>query len=440
MSDKRNRVRSFLTGLIHWLGQVLRRWFSPEEEAVGAIGSGASPPPSARTEPEIVVLTQAPPRQPVGQVLASDGHPSVAVVDLGRDISAALRTSWDDGRPFESGGVIDSVWLQPLFAAGSTAASSLAAGNVFLATANPQTLMVIRDGLASAIMGDGGRIIGHAPFIAAGSAIQPVVAPVMLFMTVSSLITGARLDRMQRTLGTLSEDLARVRQVTEAGTYADFQSAKDGLDGIWSQFEHSQRFTDGMKAELVQARLVMNRLHHQYGYLLTSRKIGSVNDAKTAVADINLFFLSSLMDIRADVLRLFLTLQDDPKYAEHRQAALHAKFEQTNRKLKTLLKKGPIEGFHSELQRELAGEPFYDLPSRLQRWFGGGLPKRIREVETIRDDFKPIRERIERWTSASDSATGAAYEQSIVVYRELDGERALHARHTQDLRLQRRMP
>ena len=257
-------------------------------------------------------MPQAPPRQPVGQVLASDGHPPIAVVDLGRDISDALRASWDDGRRFESGGVVESVWLQPLFAAGSTAASSLAAGNVFLATANPKTLMVIGEGVSTAVMG-GGRIIGHAPFIAASSAMLPVVAPVMLFMTVSSLITGARLDRMQRALGTLSEVLARVRQVMEAETHAKFQTATKQLDEIWSQFEHSQRFTDGMKAELVQARRDISRLHHQFGHL-TSRKIGSEDDAKTAASDINLFFLSSLMDLRADVLRLFLTLQDDPGY------------------------------------------------------------------------------------------------------------------------------
>ena len=295
--------------------------------------------------------------------------------------------------------------------------------------------MVIGEGVSTAVIG-GGRIIGQAPFIAASSAILPVVAPVMLFMTVSSLITGARLDRMQRALGTLSEVLARVRQVMEAETYAKFQSATKQLDEIWSQFEHSQRFTDAMKVELVQARRDINRLHHQSGHL-TSRKIGSENDAKTAASDINLFFLSSLMDIRADVLRLFLTFQDDPGYTGQRQAALRAKFEQTNRRLKTLLEEDPIKGFHNELQQELSKVPFYDLGSRLQRWFGGGLPARIRKVETIREDFRPIRERIERWISASDSATGSAYEQSIVVYRDLDGERALHAQHTQDLRLQR---
>ena len=417
MSDKRNKVRSRLAALIHWLGHVWRRQSSPEEEAAGIVGP-----------------IQEPPRQPVGQIFAHDAHPEIAVVDLGRDISDALRASWDDGRPFKSGGVIESVWLQPLFGAGSTAASSLLAGNVFLATANPDTLMTIGRGVSTAVMGPGG-IIRHAPFVAAGSAILPVVAPVMLFITVSSLITGARLDRMQRALGTLSEVLARVRQLMEAEAYAKFQSATKQLDEIWSQFEHSQRFTDGMKLELVQAKRDLNLLHHQFAHL-TSREIRSENDARRVVSDINLFFLSSLMDIRADVLRLYLTLQDDPGYAGRRQAALGRKVEQCISTFKTLLDTDPIESFHNELQRESSNLPFYDLRRQLQKRFGGGLPARIRNVETVREDFEPIRERIERWTSAFDSATGPAHQHSIVVYRGLDGERALHAQHTQDLRLQ----
>ena len=350
------------------------------------------------------------------------------MVDLGRDISNALRASWDAGRPFESGGVIESVWLQPLFGAGSTAASSLLAGNVFLATANPATLMTIGGGVSPAVMGPGG-IIGHAPFVAAGSAVLPMVAPVMLFMTVSSLITGARLDRTQRALGTLSEVLARVRQLMEAEAYAKFQSATKHLDEIWSQFEHSQRFTDSMKWELAQAKRDLNQLHHQFGHF-TSREIRSENDARTAVSDINLFFLSSVMDIRADVLHLYLILQDDPGYAGPRQAELGRKVEQCNNRLKALLDEDPIAGFHNELQREWSEVAWYHLGPQFQRRFGGGPLARIRNVETIRGTFKPIRELIERWTSAFDSAT------SIVIYRDLDGARVLHAQHTQDLRLQ----
>ena len=87
---------------------------------------------------------------------------------------------------------------------GSTAASSLMAGNVFLATANPATLMTIGSGVGSAVMGSTG-IVAQAPFIAAGSALMPVVTPVVLFTTVSSVVMCARLDRAQRTLGRLRQ-------------------------------------------------------------------------------------------------------------------------------------------------------------------------------------------------------------------------------------------
>ena len=142
-------------------------------------------------------------RAPVGQILTHEGR-ELALVDLGHDASTTLRASWSTDQPFQSGGVVDSTWLLPTLGAGSTAASSLLAGNVFLATANPATLMTIGSGVGSAVVGPTG-IVAQAPFIAASSALMPVVAPVMLFTTVSSVMLCARLDRAQQTLGRLSE-------------------------------------------------------------------------------------------------------------------------------------------------------------------------------------------------------------------------------------------
>ncbi len=412
MSERRSNIRSVLATLKRWLTRLGRG------RSTGAIHAGTAG------------LLQETHGQPVGQVLAHEGHQPVALVDLGQDISVALRDSWDEGRPFESGGVIESAWLQPLFGAGSAAASSLLAGNVFLATADPNVLMQIGGGVSTAIM-HGGRIVKHAPFIAAGSAIVPVVAPLMLFTTISSLITGARLDRMQRALGTLSETLARVRDLEETKAFARLQSAAGQLDEIWSQFEHSQRFTEGMKLEVVQARRDLNVLQHQFGHLV-NWDIRKVSDARTAVSDINVFFLSSLMDIRADVLRLYLTLQDDPGYAGQRQAALSKKVEQCLSTFSTLLDEDPIEDFLKELERQRSRGAFYDP----RRWFGIGRSDETPDARAVRGVFEPIRERIESWTSAFDSATGPASQQSIVVYRDATGERTLHARHTRDLRLQ----
>ena len=161
---------------------------------------------------DILGLRQEVPQDPIGQLLTHKQYGEVAVVDLGKQVSEVLRDVWPAQSPFQAGGVIESGWLLPLLGAGNTAASSLLAGNVFLATANPATLMTIGTGVGSAVMGPSG-IIAQAPFVAASSAMLPVVAPLMLFMTVSSVITGARLDRVQRALGALSESLHRVRHL-----------------------------------------------------------------------------------------------------------------------------------------------------------------------------------------------------------------------------------
>ena len=393
---------------------------------------------------DILGLKQEVPQDPVGQMLTRDGYPNIAVVDLGREASEALRASWPAARPFQSGGVVDSAWLQPLLGAGSTAASSLFAGNVFLATANPATLMTIGAGVGSAVMGSGG-IIAQAPFVAASSALIPVVAPVMLFMTVSSMMIGARLDRVQRALGALSESLARVRHLMEAEDYARFESAAEQLDEIGSQFEHGQRFTDGMKIGLVLAKRDVNRLRRKFGHL-AMREIGSEHDAKVAVSDINLFVLSTFTDLRADALRLQLTLQDDPHYAERRQTVLRRKVEQCADTFRKLLDHNPVGSFRDQLQQELdeLGR-FESLPwgltdtaARVIRTLGGGgsLEKRIRAVDTILDEgFAPVRSRMERWVSELESSAVAAREESIVFYRERDGRRALKAYHTRDLQM-----
>ena len=385
------------------------------------------------------------PQGPVGQILTHEGYAKIALVDLGREASDALRASWPAARPFQSAGVIESTVLPPLLGAGSTAASSLFAGNVFLATVNPQTLMTIGTGVGAAVMGPTG-IVAQAPFVAASTALIPVVAPVMLFMTVSSVITGARLDRVQQAIGALSTNLERVRHLMEAEDHARFESAAEQLDEIGAQFEHSQRFTDGMKSELVAVKHDVKWLRRKFGHL-AMREIRSEHDARVAVSDIELFVLSSLTDLRADALRLHLTLQDDLPYAARRQTLLRRKIEQCASTFRTLLDRDPLTAFRHQAQKDLdkLGR-FESLPWGLSdtaapviRTLRGGrsLKKRIQAIDTIRDnDFAPVRSRMERWVNELESSAAAAREESIVFYRERDGRRTLKAYRTRDLRLQ----
>ncbi len=380
-------------------------------------------------------LQEEVPRHPVGQLLTSKDQPEIALVDLGRDVSAELRTSWNMSRPFDTGAAIDSAWLLPALGVGSTAASSLLAGNVFLATANPATLMTVGAGVGSAVMGSTG-IISQAPFVASSTALTSVMAPVMLFTTVSSVMICARLDRVQRTLGRLFEAVELVRRLLDAEDYAKFESAAEQIEEIRSEFEHLRKFSDDVKIKLTMVERDVNVLRHKYGRLL-ARDIDSEDEAHSSVSDLNRFFLASLLDIQVDLLRLYLALQDNPDLVEVRHAELHKKIERYGNDFRKILDDDRVGAFHRRLKGDLSKSRWHrQLPARLRLPFGSKLAKRIRNVRAVRNDSNLIRARIRGWTDAFESATDESRKQAIVFYRESDGEHTLHAYHTRDLQLQ----
>ena len=306
---------------------------------------------------EIPDLPHEVPHGPVGQILTYKEDRQIALVDLGREASDALRASWPTARPFDSGGVIESAWLLPMLGAASPVTASLLAGNVFLATANPATLMTIGTGVGSAVMGPTG-IVATAPFVAATGALIPVVAPLMLFTTVSSVIIGARLDRMQKTLGRLFEVVEDVRRLMDAEDYARFESAAEQIEEIRSEFEHGQRFAADVKIKLALVKRDVKHLRQKYGYLLRG-DINSEDNARSAVSDLSRFYLASLFDIQVDLLRLYLALQDDPDFAEYRQSRLREKIERYCTDFRDILDDDRIGAYHRKLKEELAGSKWW---------------------------------------------------------------------------------
>lgn len=375
------------------------------------------------------------PRHPVGQLLTFKEHPKIALVDLGTDASAALRASLAKSRPFDSGGVIDSAWVLPMLGAGGMAASSLLAGNVFLATANPATLMTIGAGVGSAVVGPAG-IVAQAPFVAASAALIPVVAPVMLFTTVSSVMICARLDRVQRTLGRLFEAVEVVRRLLDAEDYAKLESVAEQIDEIRSEFEHVRQFSDDVKFKLAMVAGLVKVLKKKFERLL-DRDIDSEDEARLLVSDLNRFFLASLLDLQTDLLRLYLVLQDEPGFVEFRQERLREKIERYGNDFRQIVDDDRVGAFHRKLKGDLAKSRWHRrLPGRLRLPFGSKLAKRVRDVRAIRNDFNSVRARIQGWTDAFESATDESRKQSIVFYRKSDGESTVHAYHTRDLQLQ----
>ena len=382
---------------------------------------------------EIPGFGQDVPRHPVAQVLKREGSP-IVLVDLGRDASEALRASWSADPLFQSGGVIESAWLLPMLGVSSQAASSLFAGNVFLATANPATLMTIGKGVGSAVM-KGGKIVAQAPFVAAAGALMPVAAPMLLFATVSSVVICARLDQVQRSLGRLFDVVEAVRRHLDAEDYARFETAVEQLEDIRSEFEHSRRFASDVPDRLSRIEDRVGLLRSKYG-LLMARDVHCEEDARSAVSDLNRFFIASLCDLQVDLLQLHLALQNDPAVVEHRQSRLREKIERFGKDFQRALDANAIDAFHRQLKGELAESRWRFLPRGWRRPFGSELATRVRRVRAIRKDFNAVRVRIERWIEEFEAATSESRKHSIVFYRESEGDRALQAFHTHDVRLE----
>ncbi len=369
------------------------------------------------------------PRNPVGQILAHEGR-SLALVDLGSEASKALRASWSTDQTSRSGRAIDSTWLLPMLGAGSTATSSLMAGNVFLATVHPGTLMTIGSGVGSAVIGPTG-IVAQAPFIAASSALVPVVAPVMLFTTVSSVMMCARIDRAQQTLHRLSEVVERVRALLDADDYALFETAAERIDEIRSEFEHAGRFASDVPDRLAKIDYDVGLLRSKYGILLTGA-VDSEEGARAAVVDLNRFFLASLYDIQIDVLQLHLALQNDPGVVQFRLSQIREKLKRYGGDFRQVLENDRVGGYHRELKGGLAKSWL----GRLLLPFRGKPATKVRRVRAIRSDFDAGRRRIEQWVEALDGAAEESRREAVVFYREAGGERALRAYRTGDVRVE----
>ena len=373
------------------------------------------------------------PRNPVGQILTHEGR-SLALVDLGRDASRALRASWSTNEPSQSGGAIESSWVLPMLGAGSTAASSLMAGNVFLATVNPATLMTIGSGVGSAVMGSTG-IVAQAPFIAASSALIPVVAPVMLFTTVSSVMMCAHLDRAQQALGQLSEVVEHVRALLDAEDYARFETAAERIDEIRSEFDHARRFASDVPDRLARIDHDVGVLRSKYGLLITGA-VDSEDGARAAVSDLNRFFLASLYDIQIDVLQLHLALQNDPEVVDFRMSRLREKLERYGEDFRQVLVDDRVGAYHRELKGRLAKSGLARRLRGLHLPFRGEPAGEVRRIRVIRKEFDSGRRRIERWVEALEATTDESRRESVVFYQEGDDAQALRAYRTAEVRVE----
>lgn len=377
-----------------------------------------------RTHDKRATSIAPPPTAPFVQV---DGE-EMAILDLGRQVSSALRKELDQGlletgRPFRSGGPLGHVCL-PLAGGGAGVATSLAAGNVFVATADPATLMTIGKGLGSAIMGPTG-IVGQAPFVPAAGAIMPVVAPVLLLTTFSSMAMAIRFDRIEKTLADLAEALNHLLANRIAEDAARFLSAWERLSDIREEYSKGPGFTDEMKVRLALLERDVNVLRHKH-HVLTTRTAANVVAAKLSKNDQRLFVASSIADVQVDQLRLLLALQDNPADASRRLSALQKKVQAYENDFRSLAEKN--EEFKAGLRKSV----------KQMNWWARHVLRKDKPLEAVLREVEGNvgQGALNEPAGAEQPAVDPAEGYSILFWRDNNGAGELKAWCTADYHLE----
>ena len=392
------------------------------------------------------IFGQRPPKNPRGWTVR-DGDKELGVVDLGSTASLKVRHLIDHNRekhqkPFQTGGALSASCL-PLLGAGSVAASSLAAGNVFLATANPATLMSIGGGVGSAVMGPAG-IVAQAPFIAAGTAILPVIAPLAIFMTAASTMMSARFDRLQTSLDSLNEAIHFLtkREVNE--DYAQVRSALARLQDIAAEWELSHRFTDDMKTRLALVERDVSVARYRHDLAIDEPPpgkdmgtVGASAELKMRMVPIeqHLFALSSAAGIHAEDLRLRLAVQEASADLARRSEVLHASIEAFRQGATALLQDNWLEQYQQVLEESL--QKMGRLQRLTQRKRVKALENAVELANAIRDnELAQVQDAMKTLLQAVAERDEMPRRQSIVYYRDENGEGEPRAYCTAELRIE----
>ena len=195
----------------------------------------------------------------------------------------------------------------------------------------------------------------------------------------------------------------------------------------------SRRFASDVSARLAKIDHDVSVLRAKYGHLMNGQ-VKSNDGARAAVSDLNRFFVASLQDVQIDVLQLLLAVQEDPDVVEFRLSRLREKLQGCAERFRQVRDDDRIGAYHRELKEQL-GKSKLGIPP-LRRWLGE-KSARMRRVRKIRRDFEAAQTRAAQWIDATDAVTDESRRPSLIFYREPDGERALRARHTHDIRLER---
>lgn len=220
-----------------------------------------------------------------------------------------------DAKALSSQGVL-SMAVAGAASAGTILSATLSS-TLFMATANPATLMNIGAGVGSAVMGVNG-IVAQAPFIAVASSL-PVVAPIMAMQAMTAIVMLQQFSQVNRKLDAIKSTLDQAIARSEATHAGELLTASNIVDEVYRQYEEAGAFSNDMLIRLALAEHDARTLAERFRFLVDSHPIAEVDDitdVQRANYDAHSAMLGSFLDLRIAYLRVCVNMQENPKSLE----------------------------------------------------------------------------------------------------------------------------
>lgn len=148
---------------------------------------------------------------------------------------------------------------------------------------------------------------------------MPVAAPLIAFQALSTItimkqfkVVNDRLDKIQDTLNTI---LYR----EEATFIGEVISASNRISEIENQFHICNQFTEDMIFRLALLEDKINPIFERYKYLYKNQSINidtALHELKLQQTDAYMAIVTSILDIRIDLLKMKINIQNNPGYME----------------------------------------------------------------------------------------------------------------------------
>ncbi len=383
-------MSGFLDSFWRWIrGEVAGAREDPKLPAIeSAVSSDMAP-------------VQPPPPELKTAIVGVDPKGQLALLTVSGSLRDAMlaryREQWaKTGSLVSNGGkVAPSTILSVIGAAGGSAGLSTAMfGQLFIATANPATLMAIKGGVSSAVVSASGSIVGQAPFIAASSAIVPVVAPLIVFQAISTFIVMKQFALIRKDLARIERALERVLHRTEATFASELVAISQRLESLEEQFSDERQFSTDMIVRLALAEERVTALCERYKLLNGSQDIAvdaSEVDLDFKVHDSRLAVIVSSMGLRVGYLRLALSLQESPARTARLVESFVALCDQHDNLLKTIKKEGKkTSALVKELDKAVEAMSWYQR--NMPGWLLGSRSERL-ESEKASEKLQQLRDR-----------------------------------------------